>query len=46
MLQNFIEGNQVILEITGRKFKAIWGGFDALRDLDIKADLTELEVIS
>jgi hypothetical protein len=41
-----VEGNQVILEITGRKFKAIWGGFDPLRDLDVKADLTELEVIS
>jgi len=39
-------GNQVILEITGRKFKAIWGGFDPLRDLDVKADLTELELIS
>lgn len=41
-----VEGNQVILEITGRKFKATWGGFDPLRDLDVKADLTELELIS
>jgi hypothetical protein len=40
------EGNQVILEITGRKFKATWGEFDPLRDLDVKADMTELEVIS
>ena len=37
--------NQFILEITGRKFKAIWGEFDPLRDLDIKADITELEVL-
>jgi len=41
-----VEGNQVILEITGRKFKAVWGGFDPLRDLDVKADLTEIEVFS
>ncbi len=40
-----VRGNQVILEITGRKFKAIWGGFDPIRDLDIKADLTELDSI-
>ena len=37
--------NQFILEITGRKFRAIWGEFDPLRDLDIKADITELEVL-
>ncbi len=41
-----VEDNHVILEITGRKFKAVWGGFDPLRDLDVKADLTELEVLS
>lgn len=41
-----VSGNKAILEITGRKFKAVWGGFDPLRDLDIKADLTELDEIS
>lgn len=33
--------NQLILEVTGRKFKAIWGQFDPIRDLDVKADFTE-----
>ena len=37
------EGNQVILEITGRKFKAIWSQFDPIRDLDVKAEFTEIE---
>lgn len=35
------KGNQLILEVTGRKFKAIWGQFDPIRDLDVKADFTE-----
>ncbi|CAN2190332.1 hypothetical protein MCERE85_00511 [Candidatus Nanopelagicaceae bacterium] len=35
------KGNQLILEITGRKFKAIWSQFDPIRDLDVKADFTE-----
>ena len=38
-------GNEIILEITGRKFKAIWGQFDPIRDLDVKADFTEIEEI-
>ena len=38
-------GNQFILEITGRKFKSTWGDFDPIRDLDVKADLTDLEVV-
>jgi len=37
--------NEIILEITGRKFKAIWGQFDPIRDLDVKADFTETEEI-
>ena len=40
------DGNQIILEITSRKFKARWGQFDPLRDLDVKADMTEVDVIS
>jgi len=39
------KGNEIILEITGRKFKAIWGQFDPIRDLDVKANFTETEVI-
>lgn len=39
------KGNEIILEITGRKFKAIWGQFDPIRDLDVKADFTETEEI-
>jgi hypothetical protein len=39
-------GNQMILEITGRRFKAIWGQFDPIRDLDVRADFSENEVIS
>jgi hypothetical protein len=38
-------GNQIILEITGRKFKCIWGEFDPIRDLDVKADMTDFEVV-
>ena len=34
-------GNEAVLEITGRKFKAIWGQFDPIRDLDVKAELSE-----
>jgi hypothetical protein len=37
------KGNELILEITGRKFKAIWGQFDPIRDLDVKADFTDIE---
>lgn len=40
-----VSGNQIILEITGRKFKAIWGQFDPIRDIDVKADLTDSETI-
>ena len=39
-------GNRIILEITGRKFKAIWGQFDPIRDLDIRADFSENEVLT
>ena len=38
-------GNELILEITSRKFKAIWGQFDPIRDLDVKADFTEAKEI-
>lgn len=37
--------NQMILEVTARKFKAIWGQFDPIRDLDVKAEFTEIEAI-
>lgn len=40
-----VQDNELILEITGRKFKATWGEFDPIRDLDVKADFTELETI-
>jgi hypothetical protein len=40
-----VQENELILEITGRKFKATWGEFDPIRDLDVKADFTDLEVI-
>jgi hypothetical protein len=33
------KGNSATIYITGRKFKAIWNGFDQIRDLDIKANL-------
>jgi hypothetical protein len=35
------EGNSASIYITGRKFKAIWNGFDQIRDLDIKANLKD-----
>ena len=35
------EGNTATIYITGRKFKAIWNGFDQIRDLDIKANLKD-----
>jgi len=35
------EGNNASIYITGRKFKAIWNGFDQIRDLDIKANLKD-----
>jgi hypothetical protein len=35
------EGNTATIYITGRKFKAIWNGFDQIRDLDIKANLRD-----
>ena len=35
--------NKVIIEITGRKFRAAWGNFDPVRDLDIRASFTDLE---
>jgi hypothetical protein len=38
-------GNEIVLEITGRKFKAIWSQFDPIRDLDVKAEFTEIEKI-
>lgn len=38
-------GNQIVIEITGRKFKAIWSQFDPIRDLDIKAEFTEIDKV-
>lgn len=40
------KGNRLIIEITGRKFRAVWGSFDPLRDLDVRANLTELELLT
>lgn len=40
------KGNRLIIEITGRKFRAVWGNFDPLRDLDVRANLTELELLT
>ena len=38
-----IQGNSATIHITGRKFKAIWNGFDKIRDLDIKANLRDFK---
>lgn len=35
------QGNSTTICITGRKFKAIWNGFDKIRDLDIKANFKD-----
>lgn len=35
------QGNSATICITGRKFKAIWNGFDKIRDLDIKANFKD-----
>jgi len=37
------QGNSATIYITGRKFKAIWNGFDQIRDLDIKANLRDFK---
>ncbi len=37
------QGNSATICITGRKFKAIWNGFDKIRDLDIKANFKDFK---